>query len=64
MHIKTFNLYCNWLFSILDLFSSSFDLKQMPLRSLALVIELTSLNTFIEYYKLKVYDALVKIGNK
>lgn len=61
---KTFNLYCNWLFSILDLFSSSFDLKQMPLRSLALVIELTCLNTFIEYHKLKVYDAPVKIGNK
>lgn len=61
---KTFNLYCNWLFSILDLFNDSFDLKQMPLRSLALVLELTALNTFIVYYKLKVYNAPVKIGNK
>lgn len=56
---RIFDLYCSWLFNVLDLYVNSYDISKTPLRSVGHVIELTGLNTFISRYGLKLYDAAI-----
>lgn len=59
---KIFNLYCNWLFSILQRYTLMYDIRTAPKRCVGHIIELTGLNTFINYYKLNAYNAEIIIG--
>lgn len=59
---EIFNLYCSWLFSILNEYTEVYDIYKAPRRCIGHIIELTGLDTFIDHYKLNAYNAPIIIG--
>lgn len=59
---EIFDLYCNFVFSILNTYIEIYNIKDKPLRFIGHIFELTGLNTFINYYKLKNFNAPIIWG--